>query len=45
MRMLEHRLQILLDEERHARIASVARERGVSHVIPDAAGIAGLLHR
>ena len=30
MRMLEHRLQILLDEERHARITSVARERGVS---------------
>ncbi|HEY4451407.1 MAG TPA: hypothetical protein VGN13_07420 [Solirubrobacteraceae bacterium] len=28
--MLEHRLQILLDEERHARITSVARERGVS---------------
>lgn len=30
MLMLEHRLQILLDEERHARITSVARERGVS---------------
>lgn len=30
MLMLEHRLQILLDEERHARIKSVARERGVS---------------
>jgi len=28
--MLEHRLQILLDDERHARITSVARERGVS---------------
>jgi hypothetical protein len=27
---LEHRLQILLDDERHQRIASVARERGVS---------------
>lgn len=27
---LEHRLQILLDEERHARVASAARERGVS---------------
>lgn len=27
---LEHRLQILLDEERHRRISSVARERGVS---------------
>lgn len=30
MLMLEHRLQILLDEKRHARITSVARERGVS---------------
>jgi hypothetical protein len=30
MSMLEHRLQILLDEERHARITSVARARGVS---------------
>ena len=30
MLMLEHRLQILLDEERHVRITSVARERGVS---------------
>ncbi len=30
MSMLEHRLQILLDEERHSRITSVARERGVS---------------
>jgi predicted DNA-binding protein len=28
--MLDHRLQILLDEERHARITTVARERGVS---------------
>jgi DNA-binding MurR/RpiR family transcriptional regulator len=28
--MLEHRLQILLDEERHSRITSVARQRGVS---------------
>lgn len=27
---LEHRLQILIDDERHARITSVARERGVS---------------
>jgi hypothetical protein len=27
---LEHRLQILLDDERHRRITSVARERGVS---------------
>lgn len=27
---LEHRLQILLDDERHVRITSVARERGVS---------------
>ena len=30
MCMLDHRLQILLDGERHARITSVARERGVS---------------
>lgn len=30
MCMLEHRLQILLDDERHARITAVARERGVS---------------
>jgi hypothetical protein len=30
MSMLEHRLQILLDEGRHARITAVARERGVS---------------
>lgn len=30
MSMLERRLQILLDEERHARITTVARERGVS---------------
>jgi len=28
--MLEHRLQILLDDERHSRIKAVARERGVS---------------
>jgi hypothetical protein len=27
---LEHRLQILLDDERHERIVKVARERGVS---------------
>jgi hypothetical protein len=27
---LEHRLQILLDEERHRRIVEVARERGIS---------------
>jgi predicted DNA-binding protein len=27
---LEHRLQILLDEDRHRRITEVARERGVS---------------
>lgn len=27
---LEHRLQILIDDERHRRIAEVARERGVS---------------
>ena len=30
MSMLEHRLQILLDDERHQRILAVARERGVS---------------
>ncbi|MGI8945926.1 MAG: antitoxin, partial [Thermoleophilaceae bacterium] len=27
---LEHRLQILLDDERHRRITAVARQRGVS---------------
>jgi hypothetical protein len=27
---LEHRLQILLDDERHSRITAAARERGVS---------------
>jgi hypothetical protein len=27
---LEHRLQILIDDERHSRITAVARERGVS---------------
>lgn len=27
---LEHRLQILLDDERHRRLTSVARARGVS---------------
>jgi hypothetical protein len=27
---LEHRLQILLDDERHQRISTVAHERGVS---------------
>jgi len=30
MLMLEHRLQILIDDERHERIVRVARERGVS---------------
>ena len=30
MCMLEHRLQILLDEERHQRITKAARARGVS---------------
>ncbi|MEB3021504.1 antitoxin [[Mycobacterium] crassicus] len=30
MSPLEHRLQILLDEERHRRITASARERGVS---------------
>ncbi|HEY1835122.1 MAG TPA: hypothetical protein VGG08_11850 [Solirubrobacteraceae bacterium] len=28
--MLEHRLQILIDDERHRRISAAARERGVS---------------
>ncbi len=28
--MFEHRLQILLDDERHSRISAAARERGVS---------------
>jgi hypothetical protein len=27
---LEHRLQLLIDDERHQRLVSVARERGVS---------------
>lgn len=27
---LDHRLQILLDADRHARLVAVARERGVS---------------
>jgi hypothetical protein len=27
---LEHRLQILIDDQRHQRIVQVARERGVS---------------
>jgi hypothetical protein len=27
---LEHRLQILLDDDRHSRITAAARERGVS---------------
>jgi hypothetical protein len=27
---LDHRLQILLDADRHARLTAVARERGVS---------------
>ncbi|RAV00495.1 CopG family transcriptional regulator [Mycolicibacter senuensis] len=30
MSRLEHRLQILLDDERHRRITAAARERGVS---------------
>jgi len=29
MRMLVHRLQVLLDEERHARLLAAARARGV----------------
>jgi hypothetical protein len=28
--MLERRLQVLIDEERHRRLVDVARERGVS---------------
>jgi predicted DNA-binding protein len=27
---LDHRLQILIDDERHERISAIARERGVS---------------
>lgn len=30
MLMLGHRLQVLIDEERHARLTEAARERGVS---------------
>ncbi len=30
MLMMEHRLQILLDEERHRRLTTAARDRGVS---------------
>jgi hypothetical protein len=30
MSMFGHRLQILLDDERHRRITAVARDRGVS---------------
>lgn len=30
MSPLEHRLQILLDDERHRRLTAAARERGVS---------------
>ena len=30
MSPLEHRLQILIDDERHRRITALARERGVS---------------
>lgn len=30
MSMLEHRLQILIDDERHRRISAAAQERGVS---------------
>ena len=30
MLMLEHRLQILLDDERHRRLKQAAQERGVS---------------
>lgn len=30
MHMLEHRLQILLDDERHRRLKQAAQDRGVS---------------
>ena len=30
MLMLEHRLQILIDDERHSRLRALARERGIS---------------
>lgn len=30
MHMLEHRLQILIDDERHARLKALAEERGIS---------------
>jgi hypothetical protein len=30
MLMLEHRLQILIDDERHSRLKALAQERGVS---------------
>lgn len=30
MSMMEHRLQILIDDERHRRISTAAKERGVS---------------
>ncbi len=30
MSMLEHRLQILIDDERHQRLTAAAKERGVS---------------
>ena len=46
---LEHRLQILLDDERHARITAAAQERGVSvaTVVREAIdrGVSGALAR
>lgn len=30
MSMLQRRLQVLIDDERHARLQAIARERGVS---------------
>jgi len=30
MSMLEHRLQVLIDDDRHQRLTTAARERGVS---------------
>lgn len=46
---LEHRLQILIDDQRHRRITALARERGVSvaSVVRDAIdhGLAGPVSR
>jgi hypothetical protein len=49
MSMLTHRLQILLDDERHERIAAAAQQRGVSvaTVVREAIdrGLPGAEHR